>query len=65
MTTATKINKLAGLIAVRGLKKMAIQKYLKLSHSAFIRKLYNQDQFTKKEIDLLLNFFGVTYEELF
>jgi hypothetical protein len=60
-----KINKLAGIIASRELTKTFVSDMLGINRRALFNKMKDPDTFTKREIDKLMKFFNVTYEELF
>lgn len=42
-----------------------LRELLGISHTAMSKKLCGQTEFTKSEIDKLLNFYNKSYEELF
>lgn len=62
---ATKINKLAGIIASHGLTREFVAGVLKINRKSLSNKMNNPDTFTKREIDDLMEYFGVEYRELF
>lgn len=55
-------NMLKAQIVLKGKKINDITKILKISKSAFYRKLNGKSDFTRKEILLLINFLEITNE---
>lgn len=58
-------SKLKGLMRQHGFSQKDISKYLDIAISTLNRKLNGEVDFTKTEIDQLLNLFEKSYDELF